>query len=84
MIRNITTSVDYAGIMAISALAQTNTTTAAVTRVAALAMIGIGATEAARVSLTNTATASQAGTVGSCEGSVSFYDAAGHAYWFGE
>ena len=77
MIRHFATFLAIAGFATISSMAQTTTTTAAVTRVTALPPLGLGSTETARISLTNIATASQAGTAASCDGSVSFYNAAG-------
>ena len=58
---------------ALSAVGQSTATT----RVTSLLPLGLGTTETARVYLTNIATASTSGTVASCDGSVSFLNAAG-------
>ena len=64
-------------IASLSAIAAIGQPTTATTRVTTLPPIGLGTTETARISLTNVATASTAGTAASCDGSVSFLNAAG-------
>ncbi len=67
-----------AGLTALSAMAQSvTTTTAAFTRTTNLPPFGLGTTETARINLTNIAVASQAGTAASCEGAIAFLNAAG-------
>ena len=78
-VRKYLTMAALSSLAAVSAFAQTTTTPATATRALDLPPFGLGATETARVNLTNIATASTGGTAASCTGSVSFLNSAGAA-----
>lgn len=77
ILRKLAAALIAAGACSLAAYAQT--TTASVTRTFTFALVGLGSTETASISLINTASNSTSGattTAASCTGSVSFVDAA--------
>ena len=74
--KRLLTMVSFAAVCALTSSAQTATTS---TRTTNFPPFGLGATETARVNLTNTAVASSSGTAASCVGTVTFVNAAGTA-----